>query len=182
MSVVDELDRLVDLRERGDLSPAEYNEVKQQLIGASRQAVGAAHDGMTAAPDGAYLLYRLIASWLRRAAVAMAVVALLFGLFAGWSGLRYLDLSTHAEAIKDAAIARGFGLKIPDPRPTIERAGLEARAAAYAGLAAVTGLIALGSLVGALLLRPPRQSRGAQGAEPVSREAPGGVLQAQHDG
>ena len=181
MSVVDELDRLVDLRERGDLSPAEYNEAKQQLIGASRQAMGAVH-GMTAAPDGAYLLYRLIASWLRRAAVAMAVVALLFGLFAGWSGLRYLDLSTHAEAIKDAAIARGFGLKIPDPRPTIERAGLEARAAAYAGLAAVTGLIALGSLVGALLLRPPRQPREAQGAEPLLRGAPGGVLQAQRGG
>lgn len=114
MGVVDDLDRLVELRERGDLSLAEYNESKQQLISASGQAVGAAH-GVPAAPDGAYLLYRLIASWLRRAAVAMAVVALLFGLFAGWSGLRYFDLSTHAEAIKDAAIARGFGLKIPDP-------------------------------------------------------------------
>ncbi|PZS37837.1 MAG: hypothetical protein DLM62_16990 [Pseudonocardiales bacterium] len=165
MSVVDDLDRLVELRERGDLSPAEYDEVKQQLLGGSRQTVEAAH-GAAAAPDGAYLLYRLIASWLRRAAVAMAVVALLFGLFAGWSGLRYLDLSTHAEAIKDSAIARGFGLKIPDPRPTIERAGLEARAAAYGGLAAVTGLIALGSLVGALLLRPPRQPPGAQDTEP----------------
>ncbi len=153
--MVDELTALATLRERGHVSPAEYDEAKQQLLRASRETVGAAHDGSDA-PDGAYLLYRLISSWLRRAAVVMAVIALLFGLVAGYSGLHYLDLHAQAAGIEDAAIAKGFGVRIPDPRPTIDRAVLEAKATAYGVLTAMTGLTALGTLIGALLLRPPR--------------------------
>ncbi|MDQ4102308.1 MAG: hypothetical protein M3186_00810, partial [Actinomycetota bacterium] len=96
---------------------------------------------------------------LKRVAAAMAVVALLFALVAGWSGLRYLDLNAQAEAIENAAIVQGLGLRIPDPRPTIERATLEAKATAYAGLAAATGVIALGTVVGALFIRPPRETQ-----------------------
>lgn len=157
--MVDELVALAELRERGHVSPAEYDEAKQQLLQASRGPAGAAPGG-TDAPDGAYLLYRLISSWLRRAAVAMGVIALLFGLVAGWSGLHYLDLHAQAAGIGDAAIAQGFGVRIPDPRPTIDRAVLEARATAYGVLTAMTGLTALGTLIGALLLRPPRRLRG----------------------
>jgi hypothetical protein len=156
MSVVDELDRLAKLRERGNISPAEYDKAKQRLLRTSRWDVDAAH-GDAPAPDGAYLLYQLITSWLRRLAAAMAVVALLFGLVAGWSGLRYLDVNAQAKAVTDAAIAQGFGVRIPDPRPTIERTTLEVKAAAYGGLAAVTGVIALGALAGTILVRPPRQ-------------------------
>jgi Short C-terminal domain len=158
MSVVDELDQLTKLRAQGHISSAEYDEAKQQLLRAPRRDAYEAHGGESA-PDGAYLLYRLITSWLRRVAAAMAVVALLFALVAGWSGLRYLDLNTQAEAIENAAIAQGFGVRIPDPRPTIERAALEAKATAYAGLAAVTGVIALGTVVGALFVRPPRETQ-----------------------
>ncbi|MGH3550150.1 MAG: hypothetical protein ACRDQU_18960 [Pseudonocardiaceae bacterium] len=75
----------------------------------------------------------------------------------GWSGLRYLDVHGQAQAIKDTAIAKGFGIRIPDPRPAIDRAVLEAKATAYGGLAAVTGVTALGALVGALCIRPPRR-------------------------
>lgn len=160
MSVVDELDRLAELRERGRISPAEYDEAKQQLLGASRPTVDAA-SGDAPTPDSAYLLYRLVSSWLRRVAAAMAVVALLFGLIAGWSGMRYLDIDAQAETIKDAAIVQGFGVRIPDPRPTIERGVLEAKATAYGGLAAVTGVIALSALVGAVLSRPPTQRGGS---------------------
>lgn len=123
----------------------------------SAAAVDAAHGGAPA-PDGAYLLYRLIASWLRRVAAGMAVVALLFGLVAGWSGLRYLEVNAQGEAIKDTAIAQGLGVRIPDPRPTIDRAVLETKATVYGGLAAVTGVVSLGFLVGALVVRPPRAS------------------------
>ncbi len=112
------------------------------------------------APDGAYLLYRLIASGLRRASMALAVIALLFGLVAVWSGLRYFDLTAQVTAIQDAALAHGFGLRIPDPRPTIERAVLDTKATAFGLLAAGTGLVALGTLVGALFVRPPRLPRG----------------------
>ncbi len=163
MSVVDELDRLAELRERGRISSAEYDEAKQQLLGVSRPALGVAHQ-YGPGPDGAYLLYRLITSWLRRVAAAMAIVALLFGLIAGWSGLRYLDLNAQGQAIKDAAIAQGFGVRIPDPRPTIERGVVEAKATAYGALAAVTGVIALGALVGALLVRPPTSHAEAKDA------------------
>ncbi|HWR47624.1 MAG TPA: SHOCT domain-containing protein [Pseudonocardiaceae bacterium] len=154
MNVVDELDRLVELRERGHLSCAEYDEVKQHLLQTSRRAV-AAPDGGAPAPDGAYLLYRLIASWLRRASATMAVVALLFALVAGWAGLHYRAVSAQTGAIKDVTIAHGFGLRILDPLPTIERTTLEAKATVYGGVTAVTGAIALSTLVAALLLRPP---------------------------
>jgi putative oligomerization/nucleic acid binding protein len=165
VSVVDELDRLAELRERGRISPAEYDQAKQQLLGASRPAVDAAHgSGLT--PDSAYLLYRLITSWLKRVAAAMAVVALLFGIVAGWSGLRYLDMHTQAEAIKEAAIAQGLGVRIPDPRPTIERGVLETKATAYGALTAVTGVIALSTLAGALLIRPPTSHPTTQAAQP----------------
>jgi hypothetical protein len=150
MNVVDELDRLAELRERAHLSPAEYNEAKQRLLEAARPAVGATHT-----PDGAYLLYRLISSWLRRAAAAMAVIALLFAVVAGWSASHYLDVNAQAKAVKDRSIVQGFGVKVPDPRPTIERTTLEAEATAYGGLAAITGVIALSTLAGALIVRPP---------------------------
>ncbi|MDQ3761885.1 MAG: hypothetical protein M3460_09335 [Actinomycetota bacterium] len=69
-------------------------------------------------------------------------------------------MNAQVETINDVAIAQGFGLRVPDPRPTIERAVVEAKATAYGVLAAVTGLIALGTLVGALFVRPPHQPRG----------------------
>lgn len=152
MSVVDDLSRLAKLRERRDVSAAEYDQAKQRVLGAPPS--GATHGP---APDGGYLLYSLVASWMRRLAVAMALVALLFGLVAGWSGVRYLDVHAKAAATKDTTIVRGFGIRVPDPRPSIDRAVLEAKATAYGGFAAVTGLIAVGSLVGALVVRPPRQ-------------------------
>ncbi|MDQ2789807.1 MAG: SHOCT domain-containing protein [Actinomycetota bacterium] len=166
LSVVGELARLAKLRDQGDVSPDEYDEAKRQVLSASRRAVG--HNG-AAAPDGGYLLYRLVASWLRRAAAALAVVALLFGLVAGWSGMRYLDVNAQGQAIQDKSIAQGFGLRIPDPRPTIDRAVLEGKAAAYGGIAAVTGVIALSSLVGALFIRPPRPERGADTGSVLGR-------------
>jgi hypothetical protein len=154
MSVVDDLSRLAELRERGDVSAAEYEQAKQGVLGAPRPAAAATH---APAPDGGYLLYRLVASWMRRLAVAMALVALLFGLVAGWSGVRYLDVHAKAAATKDTTIVRGFGIRVPDPRPSIDRAVLDVKATAYGGFAAVTGLIAVASLVGALVVRPPRQ-------------------------
>lgn len=166
--MVDELHRLAELYEQGHISPAEYHQAKKQLLG-----VGQRQDS-GATSDGAFLLYRLVSSWLKRAAAAMVVVALLFGLVAGWSGLRYLDIHTQADAIKNTAIAQGFGLKIPDPRPTIERAMLEAKATAYGGLAAVTGVMALSTLLGGLFLRPPSsppESKDAASPQPVVRQA-----------
>jgi hypothetical protein len=177
MSVVDELHRLAELYQRGHISPAEYGEAKKQLLAAGQR------QDSDATPDGALLLYRLMSSWLKRAAAAMVVVALLFGVVAGWSGLRYLDMRTQADAIKNTAIAQGFGVRIPDPRPTIERAVLEAKATAYGGLAAVTGVIALSTLLGALFVRPPSspaEPQGASSPQPVAGRAAADLRRGVH--
>ena len=68
-------------------------------------------------------------------------------------------MHAKAAATKDTTIVRGFGIRVPDPRPSIDRAVLQAQATAYGGFAAVTGLIAVGALAGALVVRPPRQSQ-----------------------
>lgn len=166
--MIDELHQLVELREQGHLSPTEYEQAKQQLLAASQQSSDTATRG-TPAPDGALLLYHLIASWLKRTAAAMAVVALLFATVAGWSGFRYHDIKEQMHTIKNTPIAQGFGVKIPEPRPTIERAVLETKATAYGGLAAISGIVALSSLAGALLVRPPAKPAEAdQGVKPRS--------------
>ncbi|MGH3539360.1 MAG: SHOCT domain-containing protein, partial [Pseudonocardiaceae bacterium] len=45
MSVVDDLSRLAELRDRGDVSAAEYDQAKQQVLGAPRPATGAPDGG-----------------------------------------------------------------------------------------------------------------------------------------
>ena len=154
MSMADELERLAELHQQGHISPEEYREAKQRVLQTGPLPTEAAQ------PDGSYLLYQLVATWLTRAAAGMAVVGVLFGLVAAWSAVHYFDLSGQAAALRDASLARGFGVRIPDPRPSIERSILEAKATAYAVLAAVTGLITCGALIGALLVRPPRPRRG----------------------
>jgi hypothetical protein len=154
MSVVDELKSLAELHQRGHLSAGEYDQAKQHLLRTSRRAVA---EASAPPPDGAYLLYRLISSGLRRASMALAVIALLFASVAGWSGVHYFELTSQVAAIQDTSLAHGLGLRIPDPRPAIERAVLQAKASGYGVLAAGTGLVALGSGVGALFVRPPRQ-------------------------
>lgn len=138
-----ELVRLSELHERGDLSGEQFEQAKGQLLG-------------TYAPDGALLLYNLVATGLRRAVWVLAVVALLFGCVAIWSASRYASLEARADSIEEAALVEGFRVSIPDPRPTIERAQIRVRAAVFGGLAAVTGLIALGALSTALLIQPPK--------------------------
>jgi hypothetical protein len=87
----------------------------------------------------------------------------------------------QAQAIKDTAIAKGFGVRIPDPRPTIDRAVLEAKATAYGALAAGTGITALGTLVGALFVRPPRRRAELTTRRTAHRDEHRGVPQAEHD-
>jgi hypothetical protein len=106
--------------------------------------------------DGAFLLYDLMTTLLRRAAWVLTAVALVFGLVGIWAGTRYAVLETRADSIEDAALIEGFRISIPDPRPTIQRAQFEVRAMAFGGLAVVTGLISLGAGATALLLRPPK--------------------------
>jgi hypothetical protein len=107
------------------------------------------------APDGALLLYRLVTSWQRRVAWVLAIVTLLFAAACLWSALRAVELNGQAAAVEDVALVDRFGIRIPDPRPAIERAELRVRATAYSGLAIGTGLAASVTLLGVLLVRPP---------------------------
>jgi hypothetical protein len=89
----------------------------------------------------------------------LTVIAVLFGLVTIWSADHYADLREQGDAVKNSALVDRFGVRIPDPRPAIERAELRMRATAFGGLAVVTGLVAAGSVVGALLVRPPNEPR-----------------------
>ena len=151
MTLTDDLVVLTELRDRGDLSPQEFERAKQRLLGPPPLPAPPVSQG----PDGALLLYRVVTTWQRRAAWVLAVVALSFGAVCAWSTLRTLDLRAQADAVEDVTLAQGFGIRIPDPRPTIERAELRVRSTAHGGLAAVTGLVAATALSGALLIRPP---------------------------
>ncbi|MGH8933755.1 MAG: hypothetical protein ACRDZO_24750 [Egibacteraceae bacterium] len=154
MQLTNEIARLSALHERGDLSGEEFERAKERVLAES--APPASFGAASHAPDGALLLYNLMATALRRAAVVLTAIALLFGCVAIWSGSRYADLRAQAESIEEEALVERFGISIPDPRPTIERAQLEVRATAFGGLAAVTGLFAVGALATALLVRPPK--------------------------
>ena len=150
MQLTNEIARLSALHERGDLSGEQFERAKERVL---------AEPAPSQAPDGAFLLYHLMATALRRAALVLTAIALLFGCVAIWSGSRYADIRAQADSIQDEALVERFGLSIPDPRPTIERAQLEVRATAFGGLAAITGLFAVGALATALLIRPPTVPR-----------------------
>jgi Short C-terminal domain len=151
MSVADELTRLVELRDRGDLTPEEFVSAKTRLLSAPVAA--------TSGDDGAMLLYQAVTVGQRRAVWLLVVVAALFGAMALWSVGRYADLRGQIDAVKDSALVDRFGVRIPDPRPTIERAELRLRATAFGGLAVVSGLVTVGATVSALLVRPPKDLR-----------------------
>jgi len=152
MSLPDELARLAELRDRGDLSPEEFASAKARLLAAPPT---------TAAPgtDGAMLLYRAVTTGQQRAAWLLAIVAVLFGAIAFWSAVRAVDLQEQASSVRDAALVERLGIRIPDPRPAIERAEFQVRATAFGGLTLVAGLFAVAAVAGALLVRPPRKSR-----------------------
>jgi hypothetical protein len=151
MTLPDELVRLAELRDRGDLSPEEFASAKARLLSSSAPAASSRDDAM--------LLYYAVTTGQRRVAWLLMVVAVLFGVVAIWSAGRYVRLQEQVDAVKDSALVERFGVRIPDPRPAIERVELRMRATAFGGLAVVAGLVAAGVAIGALLVRPPRGSR-----------------------
>jgi hypothetical protein len=154
-SFAEEFVRLAELRDRGDLSGEEFQRAKERLLAPPEPSF----QGKAAAPDGALLLYHVVTAGLRRAAWTLVIIALLLGLAAAWSTNQASELLAQADAIEDSPLAEGFGITIPDPRSTIERAELRVRAMVYNGFAVVTGLMTAGTLFAALLLRPPRRPR-----------------------
>ena len=148
-SLADELVRLAELRDRGDLSPEEFAAAKARLLGSPPSVP---------APDGAMLLYHVVTTGQRRAVWLLAVVAALFAVVALWSTGRYVELRNEAATVKDSALVERFGVRIPDPRPAIERAELRMRASAFGAFAIVAGLVTVGMAVAALLVRPPSGS------------------------
>ncbi|MGH3112683.1 MAG: SHOCT domain-containing protein [Gaiellaceae bacterium] len=117
--MAEELVRLVELRDRGDLSPEEFGRAKARLLVEPAPA--------TSSPDGAMVLYHTVTAGQRRAAALLAMVAVLFGAVALWSVSRYAALREQVDAVEDAALVDRFGVRIPDPRPAIEQAELHVR-------------------------------------------------------
>lgn len=158
MTLSDEIARLAELRDRGHLSPEEFASAKARLLTSPKPA--------TSGSDGAMLLYHVATTGQRRAAWLLAFIAVLFGVVALWSLSRYAELQQQINTVQDSALVERFGVRIPDPRPAIERAELRVRATAFGGLAVVTGLVTVGAVIGALLIRPPKEP-GAPGEQPV---------------
>jgi uncharacterized protein YciI len=107
--VVDELHQLAELHERGHISIAEYHEAKKQLL-----AAGPRRD-RDSTPDGALLLYQLISAWLKRAAAAMVVVALMLGVVASWSGCATWTSTPRLRRSQTQQLPRGSALGSPIP-------------------------------------------------------------------
>jgi hypothetical protein len=75
----------------------------------------------------------------RQAAVALGVV-LVFGIVTLVAGMRWAALRTEITELPDDPLIEAFGVRIPDPRPAIERTELRIRAFAW-GMVAMTSLV-----------------------------------------
>ena len=91
--------------------------------------------------------YRLVTEQRRRLAAVALFVALCFLALAAAAGYGWADARAQASEVQDAALAEAFGVRIPDPRPALERLELRTRALVFGVVAltsGATGLLALG--------------------------------------
>ena len=100
--------------------------------------------------------YRAVTDLRRRTAWVALVLALACLLAAAWSGLRWREANAAAAAVQDRALVEAFGVSLPDPRPSLERTELRARAFLHASVAVGAAGLALINLAVWALLRPPQ--------------------------
>jgi len=166
MALDEELARLADLRRDGPLTSAEFALAKERLLGGGQTV------------DYAFLAYQAVTATRRRSARVAAAVAVLFAVMSLWGLARQADLRRQAAAVEDAALVEALGVRIPDPRPDIERLELRVRATAYGVVALVAALPAAAAALLWLLLRPPTPPSGPAPTAPpgsAGRSPPSGA-------
>lgn len=103
----------------------------------------------------AQLNYRAATDLRRRMSLVALAVVVVFGLLALWGAMNWLSATAAADAVEDEAIVDVMGVRIPDPRPALERGELRVRAFGWSligGFSALMSLLAAGIY---WLVRPP---------------------------
>jgi len=156
MSVADDLNQLAALRRAGALSEEEFATAKRRLLEEPGYASTAASDSGSGAG--------------RRAVTVFGVLTLLLLMLALWGAARAVSLRDEAAAIQDAALVEALGVRVPDPRPAIERMELRMRATGYQAIAAIGLVAGIVSATVTYALSPPgtwrRRRPHARGGEP----------------
>lgn len=101
------------------------------------------------------LTYRSVTATRRRVAAAALAVAILFGLLCAVSTVQWATHRSRISAVPDEALIDVVGVRIPDPRPALERGQLRLQSLVWGLAAAVTGAVALLFLVVYGLARVP---------------------------
>lgn len=114
--------------------------------------------------------YQAVTDLRRRTAWVALVLAVACLLAAAWSGLRWREANAAAAAVQDRALVEAFGVSLPDPRPSLERTELRARAFLHGSVAVGAAGLGLISLAVSALLRPaPPPSRSGEDTRQQAR-------------
>ena len=89
------------------------------------------------------LTYRSVTATRRRVATAALAVAILFGLLCAISTVQWATTRSSIDAVADESLIEVVGVRIPDPRPALERTQLRLQALVWGLAASVTGAVTL---------------------------------------
>lgn len=105
-------------------------------------------------------IHRAITEQRRRQAAVALAVTLLFGALAVWAGLQWSSTRQAVAEVPDDPLIEVLGVRIPDPRPAVQRTELRVRALLWGAGAAGATTIALLAAAAYLLVRPSPLPKG----------------------
>lgn len=88
----------------------------------------------------AELTYRAVTEQRRRQAVVALVVGGVFAVVTVFAGLQWQSVRSQVGEVADADLVEALGIRIPDPRPAIQRGELRLKAFVW-------GVVTVGALV-----------------------------------
>ena len=118
--------------------------------------------------------HRTVTGFRRRIAAVGVVVAVTFGAISGWALLQWGSTRTQIAAVPDDPLIEGLGIRIPDPRPAVQRGELRVRSLLWAVVALGSGVVALLGLGLFLLVRPAPLPPGLRDRPVTAPRAPPG--------
>ena len=107
----------------------------------------------------AQLTYEAMTAYRRRVAAVALVMATIVGLLCVFSATQWLSTRSRVADVPDEALIEAMGVRIPDPRPAMERVQLRVIAALWAFVTGTTAFVALLFLGVYAFVRPPRVPR-----------------------
>lgn len=107
----------------------------------------------------AQLTFEAVTSYRRRVARVALVMAAIVGLMCIISATQWVSTNNRADEIADETLVDTMGVRIPDPRPALERGLLRVLATLWAFVTTATGFLTVMFLAAYALARPPREPR-----------------------